>query len=547
MMFKITLIFLIIFNEIILKKFNIISPLNKSRSNYFDTIDTNASLDFIENYNNKDNNNNDENKSENLISIDSIFNSNLIINNNVYYEIKEKKHYIKLQHNYYKKQNYNISNTINFLYILPCIKAFKYWLKIFDKEILNKEYKIKQSIFCNNFKLIVKHRFEYFKSYMHGNTKNLNLLRLTPFSWLTNEEFENKYLSNNYSIPPTKNKKPNKKKRLQIENTNYNKNSQFTEYTTIIENSKSYVNSPLKFVYLLENDNKTIKLIESDKTKQPLLDPNLFNNHYRNINVKDTKDWSQYLGKVENQNKNDDCWAYSTMALVESYYKILSNTSTYKRKKTNISYSRIVDCFDDKKIITSLSYYKLKKSIVKYGFSFDNNYPNNHLIFNGLRKKCLANNINPDIKILSLNDYTTNIYSINNNNNNNNYNIEYNYAIETIKPAAALEALQYGPYISMLYSWPGIMNCEICKYPPRCYNTNHVVIVYKILNKEVYFRNSWGLNWGVNGNGSITANYVKENTFYPRKACGLLDYVLFPSKIKISNNIKNKTKKIVIN
>ena len=60
------------------------------------------------------------------------------------------------------------------------------------------------------------------------------------------------------------------------------------------------------------------------------------------------------------------------------------------------------------------------------------------------------------------------------------------YSISTVKVDAAMKALEYGPYYSSIYVWPGYQNCEDCSNFPYCYDINHAVIVYKIYNGSVF-------------------------------------------------------------
>ena len=470
-----------------------------------------------------------------------------------FYEIEEKVKYKELQSNYYLKENYKITTAINDLYTLSCKEAFKKWLEIFNNtekiSVKNSknEFKKKLNIFCNNFELIVKNRFNYFKEYQTKNHLNMNLLRLTPFSWLTNEEFHKFYLSNSIKSKNNRQKKLKKKKISLSINNNYNKifkksynkkfkrisqNSEpfkynyYANFTDIVFNLSNkdfeqYFNTKQSYIVKKIENNVPTYEMSDDKIPQPLVTKKLLEIEIKNypINVKDSIDYSSYLGDVEYQNKTD-CWAYASMVLARAYNNIYFS---YKSDNLRMSYSRIVDCYDDGKIIKGIPFNKVFNNMMVYGFSFENNYPNNYKERSNIRHKCVSYNHKPNIEFNEM-------INANSVESANDY-----YFTSTLKVDAAMKALEYGPYYSFIYMWPGIGNCEVCNNPPYCYDINHAVIVYKISNGLVYYRNSWGEEWGINGNGAIKAEYSLKSTIFPRKACNLLDYVNIPSFIRLYN------------
>ena len=552
MKFKLFLILIIYLNKLFV---NNISNKFKDISNKIDindSIDTNYSLNNLNR--SFDNSINKSLSLKGFQPIDNLFNKE-----NIFYEIKDKEDYKQLQKNYYDNEKYEINIAINNLYTLSCKKAFKKWLKIFNNEktinikACKREYNKKLNNFCNNFELILKNRYKYFKEYQENNHHKLNLLRLTQFSWFTDEEFNIKYLSENNKLKSkfiTKTNIISKKKRVSIiskdknskninkkKNKNKNEKQSFkdkTKYTKNYLKSNKNINydiieldilnkdfdnysNPLKSYVFFEEDNKLIRrfIEDTNGNLQPLVNPKYIKllNHIPNTN-----NYHSYLGEVENQGDLLNCWSFSSMVLARAYSNIYLNNDI--SKDSRMSYSRIVDCFDDSEFISNISTSKLFESMKKFGFSFENNYPNNYKVKSNKRHNCLANKILPDIEFKEIMIYNTKKLAT------------YDYQTITITIQAALKALEYGPYISSLYVWPGFGNCEKCSNPPQCYDTNHSVIVYKIYNGEVYFRNSWGKEWGINGNGSIKAEYTKKSTIFPRKACNLLDYVAFPSIIK---------------
>ena len=538
---KITIILTLLFQTLSTNK-NIIKYDDNSKLDFFETntLDTTNNSDSDLSFDNSLN--------ESFLSKKSEEYADNILEENLFYEIKEKETYRKLQSNYYLNENYKINTAINELYTLSCKMAFKIWLKIFNNtqqinvKNSNIEFKKKLNIFCNNFKLIVKNRFKYFKEYKINNHKKLNLLRLTPYSWLTNEEFKKYYLSNSIEFNNKNYRSINKKRRsLSTINKYFRKlpksdkakvnykirsnDSYDILFNMSNEDLNNYFNPKKSYVkHKDEHNHLILKKIKIDEfTLSPQLNKKCLESTIKKypINVKNTKDYSSYLGDVEDQKSGRNCWVYASMVFARAYHNIYSLS---KINNLKISYSRIVDCFDDREIIKGLSQNKIFDGMRKYGFSFENNYPNNYnKEFSDLRHKCVANNHKPNIEfkeMINLNTITDNSST---------------YKTSTIKVDAALNALKYGPYYSAIYAWPEFENCENCSNPPECYEENHTVIVYKIYNGKVYFRNSWGKEWGINGNGAIKAEYTDKNTVFPRKACNLLDYVNIPSFITINN------------
>ena len=130
-----------------------------------------------------------------------------------------------------------------------------------------------------------------------------------------------------------------------------------------------------------------------------------------------------------------------------------------------ISYSRIVDCYNNNKIIKEIPFNNIFDNMMIYGFSFDNNYPNNNKERSNIRHKCVAYKHKPNIEFKEM-------INVNSEEDENAF-----YFISTLKVDAAMKALEYGPYYSCIYVWPGFGNCEVCNNPPYCYYINYTVIV----------------------------------------------------------------------
>lgn len=269
-----------------------------------------------------------------------------------------------------------------------------------------------------------------------------------------------------------------------------------TDFVDLTEDEfmKGYtMSNPVK-----DEKTKGVVLVEKNREKDVITEFEF--DEYTDIKVgklqQVSPDWSSIYGYVKNQHGCGACWAFATISYIEAFARMIG-FSYY------LSEQQVLDCADANFGCGGGSLPAGIKYIYSVGSTSLNEYP-----YIARKSQCYDQQVYKRIGIQS-----------------------YRFCSGNCTDNEILKFLSngpYGTYIQVLAQFAFYR--QGVWMPDACYDQylNHGVTVVQYYYDRVKIRNSWGSNWGENGNAYILVNHPGDT-----RACGALDYAYQSHKVNM--------------